>query len=99
MPCLDMLFVFQVVLANGDVVKTGSRARKSAAGCVLSSFSSCYHFLLVVFVLFDLFKKGNYIIEYARSRTSFLINSKVIFCDEICSKVIQYPSYLIYTYV
>lgn len=30
-----MLFIFQVVLANGDVVKTASRARKSAAGFVL----------------------------------------------------------------
>lgn len=28
------LYPFQVVLANGEVVKTGSRARKSAAGCV-----------------------------------------------------------------
>lgn len=31
-----MLIFFQVVLADGDIVKTGSRARKSAAGCVSS---------------------------------------------------------------
>lgn len=31
---LMMLIFFQVVLADGDVVKTGSRARKSAAGFV-----------------------------------------------------------------
>lgn len=29
---LIALILFQVVLANGEVVKTGSRARKSAAG-------------------------------------------------------------------
>ncbi|RVW38456.1 D-lactate dehydrogenase [cytochrome], mitochondrial [Vitis vinifera] len=37
----DNVINLKVVLANGDVVKTGSRARKSAAGCVLSSFISC----------------------------------------------------------
>jgi len=31
--------MLQVVLPNGDVVKTASRARKSAAGCVILSFS------------------------------------------------------------
>jgi hypothetical protein len=37
-----MLFLFQVVLANGDTVKTASRARKSAAGFVLLSLSIYY---------------------------------------------------------
>ncbi|RWW27958.1 hypothetical protein GW17_00007590 [Ensete ventricosum] len=31
------LFLLQVVLANGEVIKTGSRARKSAAGYVVDS--------------------------------------------------------------
>lgn len=35
-----VLIVSQVVLANGDIVKTASRARKSAAGFVI--FSSLY---------------------------------------------------------
>jgi hypothetical protein len=39
-----MSFVFQVVLANGDIVKTASRARKSAAGFVLLSSSSSSFF-------------------------------------------------------
>lgn len=33
-----MLDILQAVLANGDVVKTASRARKSAAGFVFLSF-------------------------------------------------------------
>jgi hypothetical protein len=45
-----MSFVFQVVLANGDIVKTATRARKSAAGFVLlSSSSSSFIFFFFFF--------------------------------------------------
>jgi FAD/FMN-containing dehydrogenase len=44
-----MSFVFQVVLANGDIVKTASRARKSAAGFVLLSSSSSSFFFFFFF--------------------------------------------------
>lgn len=36
---LKVLLALQAVLANGDVVKTGSRARKSAAGSVYSPYN------------------------------------------------------------
>ncbi|RWW87749.1 hypothetical protein BHE74_00003400, partial [Ensete ventricosum] len=37
--CYSLLWLFscKVVLANGEVIKTGSRARKSAAGYVVDS--------------------------------------------------------------
>ena len=41
---LSILFALQAVLANGDIVKTGNRARKSSAGSVL---------VLQVFVVFN----------------------------------------------
>ena len=53
-----VLIVFQVVLANGDIVKTASRARKSAAGFVIFLFL----YLLINFTcnlpLHDLFERS-----------------------------------------
>lgn len=34
---VELFVIWQAVLANGDIVKTANRARKSAAGYVLSS--------------------------------------------------------------
>ena len=47
-----ILFVHQVVLPNGDVVKTASRARKSAAGCVIVLFYIYLSFLSLFFFFF-----------------------------------------------
>lgn len=37
---VEHFVIWQAVLANGDIVKTANRARKSAAGYVLSSGES-----------------------------------------------------------
>lgn len=83
------MFSFVVCISGSSSQWRCSQDRISCSKECCGVCSFIFHILLLSFSIYLFVSHLIYIIEYARSRISSLINSQVIFSGEICTKMIN----------